>query len=58
MSFQITMDTSNAAFTENDMCEVARILRDVATSLESGSENGKCRDINGNTVGTWQLKTE
>lgn len=46
----------NAAFADgNAAVETARILREVATRLESGHESGLVREINGNTVGQWDI---
>jgi hypothetical protein len=49
---EITIETVNAAFEENDNAEVARILRELADKLESGQNPERLRDINGNNVGT------
>lgn len=46
----------NAAFADDASAEVARILREVAIAMEAGRTEGKCRDINGNTVGEWGLR--
>lgn len=63
----LALKTDNAAFHDDDrepdsdripaatMLECARILRDVASLLENGAENGNCRDANGNKVGEWSL---
>lgn len=57
--------TDNAAFeddsedialgTSTRNAEVARILREVAEAIESGDNVGGCRDVNGNSVGSWSL---
>lgn len=66
MRLVIEIDMDNAAFTDEDNgepCqgpEVARILReyadrvDLAAPLEEG-DNGRLRDYNGNTCGTWKV---
>jgi hypothetical protein len=35
--------------------EVARILKKIASHIESGSNDGIILDINGNNVGNWEL---
>lgn len=48
----ITINTANAAFDDgNAGVEVARILRELANSLELGMEPETLRDYNGNKVG-------
>lgn len=54
--FNLIIATGNAAFEDMPREEVARILRSVADQLESGREGGFTRDINGNSVGTWNLE--
>lgn len=56
--FRMTFNTNNDAFSE--YCEemVARILRDVADSIESGINEGSIRDFNGNTIGSYLLEVE
>jgi hypothetical protein len=54
--FTLKMSTANEAFDPVDSCEVARILRVIASNLENSERDGKCMDINGNTVGSWKLK--
>ena len=55
---KITIKTDNAAFEhENYGPEVARILREMADTMEAGGHgNGKqnFRDLNGNNVATLQ----
>lgn len=60
--FTLTIETDNAAFEEaGTTSEVARILRRLAEELESpylhgaASAGDPVRDINGNTVGRWEL---
>jgi hypothetical protein len=52
--FRVQVNTDNAAFEEPGF-ELARILREVADRLESGSVAGNVRDINGNSVGSFEL---
>lgn len=53
--FTLRINTDNAAFDGGDLCEVARILRQVADKLDRGHENGTCRDCNGNDVGSFDM---
>lgn len=66
-TFTLTIDTDNAAFGEDGRptAEIKRILKrlvvsdtlnDLSTSDKRyGANEGKLRDGNGNTVGTFQL---
>jgi hypothetical protein len=47
--------TGNAAFEDYAEQEVSRILKEIADKVENGSTDGKIRDINGNTIGEWDL---
>ena len=68
MTFNMTVDLDNAAFDEDydGPAELARILGSAADSLRRfrslGDERLKgpvtVRDINGNTVGTWEIASE
>ena len=51
--FRLEFDTDNDAFADNLDAESARILREVSMAVEQGRTEGRCRDINGNTIGTW-----
>jgi len=61
--FRLTIQTDNAAFREDDGTptseargvEVACILRAVAAHAEEGRCVGRCIDVNGNTVGEWEM---
>lgn len=60
--FQVKISTAFAAFEENQGLELARILRELATSVEELSWEGEApmeghglQDINGNRVGHWEL---
>jgi hypothetical protein len=50
--FKIKIECDNAAFENDPLAEVARILREAADKLEQGQDGFKLRDINGNTVGS------
>lgn len=62
---KIEFKTGNAAF--NDPCtgepnaiyernECIRILKEITKRLENGYSEGSCMDLNGNKVGTWELR--
>lgn len=55
-TFKVEIDTSNAAFEDEASIEVARLLKDIINKLEHGQYKGAVRDINGNKVGSFQLK--
>ena len=67
-TFKLSIDCANAAFCEGQTPtpesaapELARILRAIAERIESGDTFDtfrNCHDINGNTVGTFALKSE
>lgn len=56
-TFEITIDTDNAAFDEDPTIEVARILRSIAADIttygEAAFDDGiiRLRDANGNRIG-------
>lgn len=54
--FKLTIKTDNAAFGDEPGYEVARILRDIAHKVEEGYTSGSVLDVNGNTVGHFDLK--
>ena len=43
-------------YAEGDNGEIARILRETARLVENGIGSGDVRDINGNTVGEFELE--
>lgn len=49
--FRLNLETGNAAFDDDHLTEIARILRDVADKVEHGTNSGKVFDLNGNSVG-------
>ena len=53
--FTLEIDSSNAAFDPYAVDELKRILREVADTIEVGSDGGNIRDVNGNTVGYWEF---
>lgn len=59
----VTIETGNAAFHDDESGEpsgheAARILRELADRLEAGATDGKVRDYNGNTVGSFELTAD
>ena len=54
LKLEIAMD--NAAFADYPEGETAKILRDVADLVINGRTDGHCIDVNGNTVGKWEIK--
>jgi hypothetical protein len=55
--FTLKLKTTNAAFSDgNGREEVARILCRVADRVVRGEEYGSIQDINGNTVGEFDLE--
>lgn len=54
--FTLEIDTGNAAFADAPATEIARILREVARTLEDGGYTAKLlHDVNGNCVGSWRV---
>jgi hypothetical protein len=61
IQFRLQIACDNAAFEDNMGGELARILREVASRIERGEDCGSfvnVRDINGNVVGSFALKSE
>lgn len=57
--FTLTVKTGNEAFSDGNLAlELARILRKAAERLEAGETDGRLRDCNGNTVGTFTVETD
>lgn len=50
---QLTIETDNDAMQSGP--EVADALRDVAEKVDAGHCAGRIRDLNGNTVGQWEV---
>jgi hypothetical protein len=56
---KIEFDTDNAAFDDSVeqgsfFCEVEQVLEQVKRGLDSGRDEGRMRDSNGNLVGYWK----
>lgn len=58
MKFSIKIDSDNAAFADDPMAEIARILRETADRIDNGTvySSHPVGDINGNMVGTIAFK--
>lgn len=56
MQCRIVINMDNAAFEDHPHIELARILRELATMAESGDYARTPRDINGNAVGTFDVR--
>lgn len=57
-AFTLNLTCGNAAFEGDPRPEIVRILRSVITDLENGGGSNTLRDINGNTVGNFDLYVE
>lgn len=56
MKISIVIDTGNAAFDPYPEEEVERILKDLPNKIRlEPAEAGKIYDINGNSVGVWEV---
>jgi len=55
MNLKININLDNAAF--EDEGEISRILRKLADkiSYDGRIDGGKIMDVNGNSVGTWEI---
>lgn len=56
MKFTLTINMDNAAFDGAPRYEVRRILGHVRDDVSTvGKVEGRVRDVNGNTVGRWEI---
>ena len=53
--FKLEFSTDNAAFDNYGATETARILRTIAKRIEEGNLDGKVMDLNGNSIGHYEL---
>jgi hypothetical protein len=53
--FKLEFKTDNAAFEGMMREEISNILRDVQRRVNTGYLEGKIRDSNGNTIGSYQV---
>lgn len=63
MSFTLNIDTANAAMQDDSTGEphvysIAEALRDVAARVETFNLDGRIRDDNGNTVGSFGIRDD
>lgn len=58
MQFKCEFDMDNAAFDGRRQAEVGRIFRTINKRIDDGIDSGKILDINGNTVGKWEMATD
>ena len=52
---RIEIQTDNDAFARRPASESCRILKEIIARLKDGELGGNLRDINGNTVGRYDL---
>lgn len=57
VSFNLSIESANAAIVEEPALAIADILSDVKRTLSDGYTSGMVTDYNGNRVGTWKLDT-
>lgn len=53
--FTLQFDMGNAAFDDNPIPEVRRILIELSKGLHEAETSGNIWDINGNTIGTYTI---
>ena len=55
--FKLEFETDNAAFGEEDdrLHEIAFILENIASDVQSGKQGDTVLDVNGNSIGKWSL---
>lgn len=63
MRFTLTIESNNAAMVDGDVYDgpawaTAALLEHAAASLRAGNSGGTLRDVNGNSVGSWELTTD
>lgn len=58
IEMQLEIKSGNEAFSDSPQGEIARLLRHTANKIESGVEEGKLMDVNGNKVGMWWVDIE
>lgn len=56
VKFNVSLDSSNAAFQDGVITEIARILDGIVDKMWNGQEGGPVRDSNGNKVGEWNVE--
>ena len=53
--FTLSIETKNEAFNTHEGMELARLLREVACTVERAVEFATINDSNGNRVGFWTV---
>ena len=56
MKIEITLDTENAAFYEDEHYEIVLCLWRINDKIAMGAVSGGVQDTNGNTVGSFQVR--
>ena len=56
VKFNVSLDSSNAAFQDGVITEITRILDGIVDKMWNGQEGGPVRDSNGNKVGEWNVE--
>lgn len=55
VQFQLTMSLDNDDAVQGGPDAIAGYLRDVASHVQAGYGNGNVRDVNGNTIGRYDI---
>lgn len=55
MKFTVKIDCNSSAFAGDPLHELQRIMGILAGKLQTGRRDGSLLDINGNTVGSFEL---
>lgn len=55
--FTLVVLSGNAAFDDDPVAAVVSILENTITQLNAGRCDALIQDVNGNTVGSWDLNT-
>lgn len=58
MKFTLTIETDNQAFVDFPVGSTREALDTVNMKMFFGQRSGIIKDVNGNTVGSWELVTE
>ena len=56
MKFKLLIDSGNEAMVTDAPDAVRVILADISNRIRHGYTHGKCMDINGGSVGSWELE--
>lgn len=58
MRFSLTIESNNAAMVDDTVGELVILLDRTARDLRDDRTSGTLLDVNGNSVGTWDLTTD